>query len=219
MRRQPHCGHQRNTQPQLMNNIPPDANAPWQVQDRFLEFHSRWMTLVGEHWLDTQGQRLEYWRVEKADSIIVLPMQPDPLGQSHLLLPPASFRPGVGQVTLDFPGGRRLVGQTLEEAATAILQRELGLEASAIAHLTPLNPEGWAINSSFSNQKLYGFVAQLEGSLLQPSIVTAATYPATASGLRQLLGKLICLQCRAVLLEYCACLEQGLPLGNWPANG
>lgn len=80
-----------------MTTIPPDAQAPWQVQDRFLELHSRWMTLLGEHWLDAQGQRLEYWRIEKADSVIVLPIQQDHLGQSHILLPPLAFGLGWGR--------------------------------------------------------------------------------------------------------------------------
>jgi hypothetical protein len=192
--------------------MPPDAHPPWQVQDRFLELHSRWMTLIGEHWLDAQGQQLEYWRIEKADSIIVLPIQPDHLGQSHILLPPASFRPGVGQVTLDFPGGRRLAEQTPEEAAIAILHRELGVEATAIAQLTPLNPDGWAINSSFSNQKLYGFIAYLEGGTSEPPELTVIAYPATTTVVRQLLDKLTCLQCRAVLLEGRACSENGIQL-------
>jgi hypothetical protein len=197
--------------------MPTDAHPPWQVQDRFLELHSRWMTLIGEHWLDAQGQRLEYWRIEKADSVIVLPIQPDHLGQSHILLPPASFRPGVGQVTLDFPGGRCLAEQTPEAAAIAILHRELGLEATAIAQLTPLNPDGWAINSSFSNQKLFGFIAYLDGGISQPLGLTAIAYPATATGVGQLLKALTCLQCRAVLLECRTYLENGLPSRDGPS--
>ncbi|MBE9136421.1 NUDIX hydrolase [Nodosilinea sp. LEGE 07088] len=192
--------------------MPPDAQPPWRVQDRFLELHTRWMTLIGEHWLDAQGQQLEYWRIEKADSVIVLPIQRDPLGQSHILLPPASFRPGVGQVTLDFPGGRCLAGQTPEEAAIAILHRELGLEATAIAQLTLLNPDGWAVNSSFSNQKLYGFIAYLEEGISKSPELMAINYPATVTGVCQLLDELTCLQCRAVLLEWRACLENGLQL-------
>ncbi len=190
--------------------MPPDAQPPWQVQDRFLELHSRWMTLIGEHWQDAQGQRLEYWRIEKADSVIVLPIQPNHLGQPHVLLPPASFRPGVGQVTLDFPGGRCAEGKTPEEAAIAILHRELGIETNAIAQLIPLNPDGWAINSSFSNQKLYGFIAYLEGDLSQPSGLMTIAYPATTTGVSQLFNELTCLQCRAVLLEWRACSKKGL---------
>ncbi|WP_017301605.1 hypothetical protein [Nodosilinea nodulosa] len=182
----------------------PDAYPSWQVQDRFLELHSRWMTLIGEHWQDAQGQRLEYWRIEKADSVIVLPIQKDTLVQPQILLPPASYRPGVGRVTLDFPGGRRLEGQRPEEAAISILKRELGVEVTSITQLIALNPEGWAINSSFSNQKLYGFVAHIEaGPPLSPPF-TAATYPADSAGVHQLLCELTCLQCRSVLLEWYA---------------
>jgi hypothetical protein len=177
------------------------------------------MTLIGEHWQDAQGQRLEYWRIEKADSVIVLPIQQDHRGQSHILLPPASFRPGVGQVTLDFPGGRRLARQKPEQTAISILHRELGVEANAISQITPLNPDGWAINSSFSNQKLYGFIAHLEGDLLQSSGLTTISYPATKTGVRQLLDELTCLQCRAVLLEWCACLEKGLQLEDDQSMG
>jgi hypothetical protein len=154
-----------------------------------------------------------------ADSVIVLPIQQDHLGQSHILLPPASFRPGVGQVTLDFPGGQRLARQKPEQTAIAILHRELGVEANAISQITPLNPDGWAINSSFSNQKLYGFIAHLEGDLLQPSGLRTISYPATKTGVRQLLDELTCLQCRAVLLEWCACLEKGLRLDDDQSMG
>jgi hypothetical protein len=129
--------------------MPPHDPSCWQVKDRFLELHSPWLTLIGEHWQDAQGQPLEYWRVEKADSVIVLPIQADDLAQPHIWLPAASFRPGVGEVTLDFPGGRVLEGQTPEEAAIAILKRELGLEATSIAQLTPLNSNGWAINRPY----------------------------------------------------------------------
>ena len=51
------------------------SGTAWQVNDRFLELRSRWMTLIGEHLQDDRGQLLEYWRVEKADSVIVLPVQ------------------------------------------------------------------------------------------------------------------------------------------------
>jgi hypothetical protein len=181
----------------MVPNAPPD----WQVQDRFLTLHSRWMTLIGEHWLDAQGQPLEYWRIEKADSVIVLPLQADSLAQPHLLLPPASYRPGIGQATLDFPGGRCLAEQSPREAAIAILQRELGIAATSILQITPLNTEGWPINSSFSNQRLFGFVVHIhpDHPVQLPSTVT---YPAHAAGIARLLSDLVCLQCRAVLLDW-----------------
>jgi NUDIX domain len=170
---------------------------PWQVHDRFLELHSRWMTLIGEHLQDHQGKILEYWRIEKTDSVIVLPIQ-----DGQFLLPPPSYRPGLGQVTLDFPGGRVSEEQTPEQAAIATLKRELGIEAANITQLIPLNTEGWAVNSSFSNQKLYGFVAHIHSSSTLFPKAMATTCPVSAAGVHQLLQNLNCLQCRAVLLEW-----------------
>lgn len=169
----------------------------WKLCDRFLEIRSHWFTLFGEHLEDSQGQRLEYWRIEKADSVIILPIH-----NHRIILPPPSYRPGVSQMTLDFPGGRVPEGQTPQEAVPKILQRELGIEVSDIAQLTPLNSQGWAVNSSFSNQKLFGFVAHLRDDInLLPEFV-ANTYPTTSEGVQDLLKELICLQCRVILLEW-----------------
>lgn len=170
-------------------------NNTWTVSDRFLELHSRWLTLIGEHLQDDRGQILEYWRVEKADSVIVLPIHLD-----RLLLPQPIYRPGIGQPTLDFPGGRIAAGQSVEQAAITTLQRELGIEATEISQVIGLNPEGWAVNSSFSNQRLFGIVASIVASApLPPDVIT---YPATEEGVNLLLEILTCLQCRAVLLQW-----------------
>ncbi|MCS6815683.1 MAG: NUDIX hydrolase, partial [Cyanobacteria bacterium] len=75
----------------------------WHVQDRFLELRSRWLTIVGEHCQTPDGEQLEYWRVEKADSVIILPLQ-----EGSLITLPPTYRHGIAQVTIDFPGGRRL---------------------------------------------------------------------------------------------------------------
>lgn len=76
------------------------ASQDWQVYDRILELRTQWLTLIGEHWHTEQGQRLEYWRVEKADSVIVLPLL-----EQQLILARPTYRPGVQTQTLDFPGG------------------------------------------------------------------------------------------------------------------
>jgi hypothetical protein len=94
---------------------PPEPE--WQVQDRFLEMRSNWFTLIGEHLQDNQGQRLEYWRIERADSVIILPLH-----HQQLILPPPTYRPGLGQATLDFPGGRVSANQPPSAAVPAILQ-------------------------------------------------------------------------------------------------
>jgi hypothetical protein len=186
-----------------MDQLPPNSDQFWPVRDRFLELHSRWMTLIGEHLQDPQGHLLEYWRIERADSVIVLPIQGD-----GILLPSACYRPGTGQVTWDFPGGRLAAGQPPAQAAIAILLRELGVEATAIAQLTPLNTTGWAVNSSFSNQNLYGFVAYIDPSNQSSPALATATYPVTPAGVDHLLQTLNCLQCRAVLLEWWWSREQ-----------
>ena len=180
-----------------MDKKQPNAQQTWQVQDRFLEINSRWLTLIGEHLQDDRGEVLEYWRIEKADSVIVLPIQGD-----RILLPKPSYRAGIGQITLDLSGGRVPTGESSQIAAISTLKRELGIESSAIAQLVPLNNEGWAVNSSFSNQKLYGFVAHIEpNAKLDPELV-AVTYPSTLDGIQNLLKAITCLQCRAVLLEW-----------------
>jgi len=182
-----------------MDPAPSSPSQPWQLHDRFLEIRSRWITLIGEHLQDHQGEILEYWRVEKADSVIVLSIQGD-----RFLLPAPNYRPGVGQATLDFPGGRVAHNQTPPHAAIATLKRELGVTENTITQLYPLNTEGWAINSSFSNQKLYSFVALIHNSFNLPPERLINTYPTHSNGVRQLLQELTCLQCRTVLLEWLA---------------
>ncbi|MBE9044030.1 NUDIX hydrolase [Pleurocapsales cyanobacterium LEGE 10410] len=170
----------------------------WQTLERFVEIRSSWLTLIGEKLQDEQEQTLDYWRVEKADSVVIVTMQ-----SGRFLLPKPSYRPGLGQATLDFPGGRVLPEQTPVDAVPPILKRELGVNKSDIISLNALNQNGWAINSSFSNQKLYGFIAEIKSEIIvEPEKLASTIYPTTAIGIDKLLQDLTCLQCRAVLLEW-----------------
>ena len=70
------------------------------ILNRFVEMRSRWLTVIGENIEDDQGQILEYWRVEKADSVIILPIQGDrpllssqPNSDRHSQLHPRRDRP------------------------------------------------------------------------------------------------------------------------------
>ena len=170
---------------------------PWKKLERFVELRTPWLTLIGEKLQDPQGQVLDYWRVEKADSVVIITIQGD-----NFLLPKPIYRPGVQSKTLDFPGGR--VSHNLEpiKVVPQILDRELGIAESAIINLTPLNQTGWAINSSFSNQKLYGFVAEINPKLSINCEQLVTTYSKTSTGVMLLLQDLACLQCRGVLLEW-----------------
>jgi hypothetical protein len=170
---------------------------PWQTLDKFVEISSPWLKLIGEHLRDDRQRVIEYWRVEKTDSAIALTLQND-----RLLLPVPQYRPGLATTTLDFPGGRVSPEQTPQAAIPGILERELGVREEAIARLTPLNPLGWPVNSSFSNQKLYGFAVELQPTASISNELLGATYAATPTGINELLQDLTCLQCRAVLLEW-----------------
>ncbi len=173
------------------------ALKPWQVRDRLVEIHSPWVTVIQERLENDRGELLDYWRVEKADSAVIITQQGD-----RLLLPPPTYRPGVGTFTLDFPGGRIERDRLPIEVVPEILQRELGIPGTAIGQIIPLNPAGWAINSAFSNQKLYGFVATVSHEWDIPGDRLGSTYPTTTPGIRTLLQQLTCLQCRALLLEW-----------------
>ncbi|MFP4440538.1 MAG: NUDIX hydrolase [Chloroflexaceae bacterium] len=172
-------------------------SSDWRCERSIVTIDSPWVKLLGERWIDDQGQSLEYWRVEKAHSVIVLPIQ-----QGNLLLPHPQFRPGVGHATLDFPGGRLPEGMSPVEVAPRLLQKELGIAADALAGVTPLNETGWIINSSFSNQLLYGVVAELHATAAVPAALLAAAVPCDRTGVMHLLQQLDCLQCRAVLQEF-----------------
>lgn len=163
---------------------------------------SPWLTLYGEKLKDDQGRILEYWRVEKADSVIVIPLQ-----NQRLLLPKPSYRPGIQAMTLDFPGGRVTKGVELTLGAIAVLNKELGIESKDVVALIPINQQPWLVNSSFSSQKLYGFIAHLQANTtIDPEYLDQA-YSLTSSEINQLLTQLTCLQCRSLLLD---CLHSGL---------
>ncbi|QHU99458.1 hypothetical protein [Synechocystis sp. CACIAM 05] len=173
----------------------PDAPA-WTLLECFAEVKNPWLTLRGERWRDDRERKLDYWRVEKADSLIVLPQQGD-----RLLLPHPIFRPGIGRATWDFPGGRLTDLAKVELTLAEILHRELEVPPHAIAEITPLNDGGWAVNSSFSNQKLYGYWARIDGDFrLSPKAIGAEFQ--VPSQLVDLLRILDCLQCRALLREW-----------------
>jgi hypothetical protein len=144
-----------------------------------------------------RGEGLDYWRAEKADSVIVLPIQ-----ASRIICVASTFRPGVGYATLDFPGGRLPEGTAPRDIVPAVLERELGIPRRAIRSVEALNQTKWLVNSSFSNQGLWGFVADIEEGCPIAEGNVGAIAEANRAGLDQLLTKLRCLQCRAILLEW-----------------
>ncbi len=71
----------------------------FKVVDEFIRITSPWLTIIGERCSDGLRPAFEYWRIEKDDSMIVLPFQ----GDDVLLLEPV-YGHGIGRPSLDFPG-------------------------------------------------------------------------------------------------------------------
>lgn len=163
---------------------------------QFVEIKSPWLTLIGEKIKDSQGKILDYWRVEKDDSLIVIIQH-----KNQLIFPQLIFREGIKKVTLDFAGGRVNSGETLENNALLILKKELNISPENIKNLIPINREGWIINSSFSNQLLWGFYGLIDDDVSLDRDFIGATYNLTQEDLANLLDNLTCIQCRSLLLE------------------
>jgi hypothetical protein len=175
----------------------PSTPRPWQRTAEIVAIASPWVRMIAERWIDDHGRELDYWRVERVPSVIVIP-----LWRGQILLPHPQFRPGAGRMTLDLPGGRVPVGATPLDAAPPIVHRELGIPPESIATLELLNEEGWLINSSFSNQLLFGVIAAIRDSAAVPTPLLYRSVPDTLQQVAGLIHELECLQCRAVLQEW-----------------
>ncbi|MTF38451.1 hypothetical protein [Cyanobacterium aponinum] len=177
-------------------------NRNWQLIDTIVEIKSPWVTLIGERIKDDQDNILDYWRVEKEDSVIVVTRY-----KNSLIFPKSTFRPGIKKVTIDFAGGRLKKNNNLENTAYKILQRELNLTQDKVKIITPINHQGFIVNSSFSNQKLWGFYCELKSDISLDNLFIGAIYSLNSDDFKRLLNDLQCLQCRSLLLE---CVSQGL---------
>jgi hypothetical protein len=169
----------------------------WKLTDEFVRLGSKWVTLIGERWLSDKGRELEYWRVEKVDSVIVLPIQ-----AGRIFCGKPSFRVGIHRSTLDFPGGRLPEGMLPENVVPVILENELAIPSAAIRNALALNHAKWNVNSSFSNQGLWGFVVEIDEAFTIPESHVGTSVMANDNGISELLSQLDCLQCRTVLLEW-----------------
>lgn len=131
----------------------------WNKKDEIVHIHSKWLDLYCESWSSESGNSCEYWRVEKADSLIVITTH-----ENDYILPKPMFRPGVGEATLDFPGGRISTRNknSLILSAEQILKKELNISKGNIANLKILDNVGKNINSSFNNQRLYVAYAEIK---------------------------------------------------------
>jgi hypothetical protein len=169
----------------------------WLLIDTLVRLENKWIKMVGERVENESGQRLDYWRVERCNSVIVIPIH-----KNRIILPLPKYRHGIGKTTYDFPGGRCEDDSNLKGTVLNILKQELLVDSGDVVKLTAINHDGWIVDSSFSNQCLFAFEALLAPDMsLNPSIVYMSQ-PADTQGAMEVLQFLTCLQCRGALLEW-----------------
>jgi hypothetical protein len=169
----------------------------WRCLSPIVTIESEWASFFAEKWQDDDGRLLEYWRVKKNDSVIILPLFGD-----RFCVPKPSFRVGVNRETVDFPGGRVPEGAPAELAVPGILRKELGVPEDAIIGIKRINQRPWLIDSSFSNQHLYAVLAEIERDCVVPDSFLGRFVNADAAGVSCLLSELECMQCRLTLQEW-----------------
>lgn len=169
----------------------------WRLLGSIATIQSPWVTVKCERWQDNENIELDYWRVSRPDSVIVIPIH-----EGFFLLPHPIFRPGVEECTWDFPGGRVRDGFSHEEMAVQLLNKELSIRQEDIDSITPINSQGYIVDSSFSSQRVWGYLAKLAKSTKLNEDAIGWKVPITKEGTAELLEKLDCLQCRALLLEF-----------------
>lgn len=174
------------------------GSAVYTVEKNLIEINTNWVKIVGEQIRDEKGQTLDYWRVEKDNSLIVIPFY-----KQQFMLPGLVYRHGINRKTYDFPGGRIPRDGNIEMESAIILEREIGIGKDKIQDIKQLNSVGWPINSAFSNQELFCTVASISESLNIKDLQDVQLFPRSKKGIMELRKNLSCLQCRAALLEWC----------------
>jgi len=165
----------------------------WRLLHRTLKLTSPWVTVYADQLRDHTGKELEYWHYDRPDSAVVIVLQ----GET-ILLPQPVYRVGVDEVMLDFAGTRIPEDKTPKQAAQTVVVRELGIADEDIVSLEPILTEPLAVDSSFSSQKLHGFVARIRPATSLTEGVRA--YPIAKA--QQLRRELRCGQCRLLLDEF-----------------
>ena len=164
-----------------------------------MSISSPWVKVIVERLEDSDGKLLDYWRIERPDSVIVIPIH-----RGHIVLPNPSYRPGIQEATWDLPGGRLAGDLTPKEQAVKILEREIRIKESDVREIRSINSTGWPVDSSFSSQRLWGLIAILKDDANYLLDHALRRIGLTNEDLNRLLEDLVCLQCRMVLREWMA---------------
>jgi 8-oxo-dGTP pyrophosphatase MutT (NUDIX family) len=92
----------------------------------------------------------EFYILESADWVNVIPLTPD-----HRIVLIRQYRHGIGDITLEIPGGIVEHGDTPEEAARRELREETGFCETEMVPLGHVHP-----NPAFLNNRCHTFVAR-----------------------------------------------------------
>jgi hypothetical protein len=98
----------------------------WKALSECVCVTSHWVTLIGERWPCDKGKEFEFWRVEKADSVTVLPLQ-----AGHIFSIVPTFRPGIGRPRLVLSGGRLPAVRPPRAIVRLLLQRKRPIAPAA----------------------------------------------------------------------------------------
>ena len=119
----------------------PGPFGPWPVLERHVRYQGRF-SIVEERRLTPDGEIL--WTTVEArwDAVAVLPLWDD--GQVTLV---RQYRPPIGQVMLELPGGGLVKGSDPVAQARAELAEECGLAADEVLPLTTAVAFGGAVDA------------------------------------------------------------------------
>lgn len=166
----------------------------WSKKKEIIRMENQWLTLFGESWFDGVDN-IDYWRVERASSLIIIP-----LWKGYIVLPEPQFRVGVNKQTLDLPGGRYNETKDFDMVVLSILKKELNVNSSDIISVNKLHKEGWEVDSSFSNQKLYSVAINLKNDWVPKE--GFQLFHSNDIGIVKILNNITCLQCRSVIMHW-----------------
>lgn len=168
----------------------------WKVKAELLNIKNQWIQFIGEKCIDNENKELEYYRVIRADSVVIIPII-----NNHIIKPQSYYRHGIKKHTLDFPGGRLTNSEIINETITDILEKELHIQAENITEIDILNiSKPWHVDSSFSSQKLYAATVQISPNC--KIFKKEQMLKITKENILNLYNIIDCLQCRMTLIEW-----------------
>lgn len=167
----------------------------YKIIDTFFNYKSKWVEFIGEVCFDGRN-KLDYYRIKRSDSIIILPIIDD-----KLLFPQLYYRHGVQEYTLDFPGGRIDSTDNINSSVLKILKNELGVFEKDVSSIQLVSSEkGYYVDSSFSTQKLYTVTVTLNSN--EKKYKKKSLLKINKDNIWELYSKMDCLQCRFALIDW-----------------